>query len=283
MPDPRTFGLSTVLYRRQTLTRQHLLEIAARGFRSIALHALRPHFDYWSEAAVGSLQSWLAEAGLTLDAIHAPVAEALGAGHPDAPLSLAAPDAAQRAHAVDEATQALYVARRIPARVLIVHLGLPRTAADAPGENSRDAARRSVETLRDRATPLGVQLAIEIVGNELSRPGSLVHFLERDVGPEGLGLCLDLGHAHLEGDVVDIVETLSEHLAAVELDDNAGRVDDHLVPFDGTIDWPAALATIQKVGYDGCLVFEVAPRGPARDALARAERARKRMERYLSL
>ena len=53
--------------------------------------------------------------------------------------------------------------------------------ATAPGDNNRDAARRSLEALRALAEPLGVRLALEVMPNELSRAGSLVHFLEDDL------------------------------------------------------------------------------------------------------
>lgn len=282
MLAPRAFGMSTCLCQRQPLRRDHLLAMAARGFRTVALYSRRSHFDYHRDAAVAELQGWLAESGLTLDAVHAPVAEPAGGSRRDTPISLANADPALRDHAVEETTRALEIARRLPVRVLIVHLGVPRAHA-GQGENSREAARRSVEVLRERAAPLGVQLALEILPNELSRPGPLVHLLERDLGPAGLGVCLDVGHAHLEGDVVDAIETVSEHLLAVDLHDNGGRSDDHALPFEGTIDWPSALATLQKVGYDGPLMVEPAPRGPVADILARAERARVKLERYLTM
>ena len=68
---------------------------------------------------------------------------------------------------------------------------------------------------------------------------------------------------------VDAIETVSEHLIATHVHDNRGRTDDHLVPFDGTIDWPAALTAVQKVGYEGTLMFEIAAHGSAKDTLAR--------------
>ena len=49
--------------------------------------------------------------------------------------------------------------------------------------------------------------------------------------------------------------------------DNRGRTDDHLVPFEGTIDWPAALTAVQKVGYEGPLMFEIAAHGSAKETL----------------
>lgn len=64
--------------------------------------------------------------------------------------------------------------------------------------------------------------------------------------------------------------------------DNRGHTDDHLVPLDGTIDWPSALTALQKVGYDGPLIFEVAGHGPPKETLARAQKARQRIERLLA-
>jgi len=276
------FGLSTRLFADQRLAREHLTDIASHGFETIDLLAVRTHVDYTNPAAVADLQQWLAEARLTLNAVHAPVAEGIVAGRPVAPLSLASADATARARAIEEVERALHIARRIAFGILILHIGVPRSESGDAGLNSRDAARRSLEALHAAAEPLGVRLAIEVLPNELSKPGSLVHFVEDVVDATGVGICLDLGHARMDGDTVDAVETVSEHLLAVEVHDNRGRHDDHLVPFEGTIDWPSTLTTIQKVGFEGPLTFELSARGPARDVLERAARARQRMERLLA-
>jgi len=55
--------------------------------------------------------------------------------------------------------------------------------------------------------------------------------------------------------------------------------DDHLVPFEGGIDWPTAMMTMQKIGYDGLLMLEVAGGADWRAVLARATRARTKLER----
>jgi sugar phosphate isomerase/epimerase len=159
-----------------------------------------------------------------------------------------------------------------------VHLGWPR-----PTENSRDAARRSINELCAAAEPLGVTIAIEVLQNELSWPASLVHFVEDALDTDSARICMDFGHAHAEGDLVDAIETVSEHLVAVHVNDNQGRHDDHLVPFEGTIDWAAALTEVQKVGYDGTLMLELAPaRGSTKELLQKAARARERMLRLLA-
>jgi sugar phosphate isomerase/epimerase len=277
----RRFGVSTHLYHNYRLVRDHLLEIGAHGFERVELFATRTHFDYRNPAAVADLQQWLAEARLELHGVHAPVGESFTGGRWGPMLSLASADADARARAVEEAGAALQIARRIPFGVLIAHLGVPRTQA-SPSDNSRDGARRSIDTLRTLAEPLGVRVAVEVIPNELSRAGSLVHFIEEVLEATDVGICLDFGHAHMDGDLVDAIETVSEHLITTHVHDNRGRTDDHLVPLDGTIDWPAALTAVQKVGYDGTLLLEIAAHGSAKDTLHKARKAREKMERLLA-
>jgi sugar phosphate isomerase/epimerase len=276
----RQFGVSTHLYHGRRLDRSHLAEIAAHGFEAVEVFATRTHFDYHSTAAIAALQEWLADAGLELHSLHAPVSEGFTAGRPLGALSLAAADADARHRALAEAEAALHVARRIPLKVFVVHLGLPRWQT-APGADTRDAARRSVEALADAAAPLGVTVALEGLPNELSRAGSLVYFVERVLDRPDVGICLDTGHAQLESDVVEVVETVSEHLRAAHLHDNRGRADDHLPPFEGVIDWPAAVTALQKIGFEGPLMFEVGAQGPAKDTLQTLRRARTRIEGLL--
>ena len=275
----RQFGISTHLYHAQRLSRDHLLEIAAHGFDCVEVYATRTHFDYHNPGAVADLQGWLAEAGLELRSIHGPTAEAFTGGRWTGSLSLASTDPDARAHAVSETEKALHIARRIAAGVLVVHLGLPRTQRGAP--DSRAAARRSIEELLRTAEPLGVQIAVEVIPNELSRAGSIVHFVESDLD-SGVGICLDFGHAHLDGDVIDAVETVSEHLITTHLHDNRARTDDHLLPLDGTIDWAGTLLAVQKIGYEGPFMFEIIPQGSTKETLARARTARQRIESLLA-
>jgi sugar phosphate isomerase/epimerase len=272
----RQFGVSTHLYHHQRLTRDHLLEIAAHGFETVEVFATRTHVDYHNPSVVADLQQWLAEAGLELYSVHAPISDDFGGRSGDF-ISIASADAKARAQAMAEVERALQMARRIPVKVLVVHLGWPRAHARFGGSN-RDAARRSIEELFLIAEPLGVRIAAEVIPNDLSRPGSLVHLIAEDLESAEIGICLDFGHAHMEGDLVDAIEVASGHLSAVHVHDNRGRADDHLLPFEGTIDWPAALTAVQKVGYDGPMIFEIAGRGTTRDMLVRARAARRQME-----
>jgi sugar phosphate isomerase/epimerase len=63
--------------------------------------------------------------------------------------------------------------------------------------------------------------------------------------------------------------------------DNRGKEDDHLVPFEGATDWDAALMSLQKVGYEGTLLFEVAGTDTPAAVLGRTRAARQRLEALL--
>jgi sugar phosphate isomerase/epimerase len=278
----RQFGISTHLFHSARLGRDHLLDISNHGFETVELFATRTHFDYHSPAATADLQQWLAESGLRLQSIHAPITESLVGEEWGPPLTLASSEADTRERALTESLAALYIARRIPYDCLVVHLGLPRTQQPSPTDNSRDGARRSIDELQRAARPLGVRVAVEIIPNEISRAESLVHFVEDVLEETGAGICLDFGHAYIDGDLVDAIETVSEHLIATHVHDNRGRTDDHLVPFDGTIDWAAALTTVQKVGYDGPLLFELAAHNSPKETLRKARAARVRFEGLLA-
>jgi len=273
------FGVSTQLYHQQRLCRDHLDEIAAHGFDTVELIATRTHLDYHDPRALDDLARWLNETGLRLHAIHAPVTESVENGRWCSPLSNASSVARVREHAVAEARAALELARRVSVGVLVVHMGLPDGLPLASGENSRDAVRRSLQEIAAAAEPLGVQMALENIPNAISTPDAIVAMIEDELGLSGVGACLDVGHAHLMGGVVDAVETLSGLLLTTHVHDNRGQRDEHLPPGEGTIAWPSVMMALQKVGYDGLLVMEVAASGSStRTILARTRAACTRLD-----
>jgi len=275
------FGISTHLYHQQRLSREHLAQIAGYGFEAIELFATRSHFDYHDPAAIGRLAEWLKDTGLTLHSIHAPITDHFGADAEGTTYSTASADNARRQAAVREAEAALAIVEQIPAKFMVVHLGVPGARA-AAGDNSRAAASRSAEEICTLAEPLGVRVALEVIPNDLSSAQAVVTMLDRDFEGTSVGLCMDFGHAHLMGDVADAIEIAAEHLVTTHVHDNKRREDDHLVPYQGTIDWPAALVTMRKIGYDGTYMMELASTGSPAVVLDEARRARQRIERALA-
>jgi sugar phosphate isomerase/epimerase len=89
----------------------------------------------------------------------------------------------------------------------------------------------------------GVTLALENTPGEMATPANLKHFLER-TRLTGVKLCFDTGHAHMEGGVVVGFEAIRDLVVTTHVHDNHGERDEHLLPYEGTIDWTAALSAL---------------------------------------
>lgn len=282
MDSQTVFGISTYLYLADRLDRDHLVEIAAHGFEAVEVFAVRSHFDYHDRRAALALAEWLDDTRLALHSFHGPIAAGYVNGTWREGYTLAAADESRRLRAVEETIAALNLATLLPYQVLVLHCGVPEPYAQ-PADNHVPSMVRSLEELSPIAASVGVRLAVEIIPNALSTAGSLVDLLESDIEARDLGICMDVGHARLMGDVVDAIETCSGHLVTTHLHDNRGRTDDHLVPGQGVVDWDATLLAFQKVGYDGPWMFELAVTAERRAVLERAVKARRRFESLLDL
>lgn len=276
------FGVSTHLYHDARLDRDHLVEIAAHGFETVEIFATRTHVDYHDAAVLAQLRDHLRDADLSAHSVHGPITDGLNGSVWGASYSLATADEAARAAAVAETLAAMRAAAALEAPYVVLHLGVPLAQQPDGRDNRRDAALRSLDTLVAAAAPLGVHLALEVIPNPISDAEQLVAFIEDDLDAPGVGICLDSGHAFLLGDLAEAIEAVSGHLVTTHLHDNRRATDDHLVPFEGRIDWAAAAMTLQKVGYEGVWMFELAPSAMPRAVLEKAQAARRRLEGFLS-
>jgi sugar phosphate isomerase/epimerase len=211
--------------------------------------------------------------------MHAPIFEGLKAGQWIGSLSNAIGDERRRAMAIAETRSAIAVSKRLPYRMLVVHLGVPSGAPGVNSDNDGGAARRSLEEIAELAAESGIRVAVEVIPNPLSTPDALVRLIEDQLDGLDVGICLDYGHANMMGDLAEAIETVSGHLWTTHVHDNHGREDEHLVPFAGTIEWDTAMMETQKIGYDGVLMLEVADTGDPVDVLKRSAAARERLAR----
>jgi sugar phosphate isomerase/epimerase len=235
--------LSTCLFASKRLTPEVLTQIAGAGFQGVEILATRSHFDYSTRADVRSLAVALADQRLQLTSLHAPSSRGLsGNREGGTPLSITEVERVRRIEAMDELKRVLDVAENLPFSRLILHMGGSREAANP---RKRDAAFSSLEHLTLHAKHLGVTVCIENTTSEMGEPVYLRGFAG-ETRLSRLRFNFDIGHAHLaEGPVDDRVaksfEALRNLVASVHIHDNHGEKDEHLPPYDGTIDWASAL------------------------------------------
>jgi len=249
-------AISTYIHIRERLQAGILQRLAEGGVAAIEIFASRSHFDYTSPQHVREIASWFADRpDVALRSMHAPMyAEGEWGRFDSPPLNIAGVERKDRVEAMDEIKRAIEVAETIPFRYLVLHIGL---GGERTSERKVEGALSSIEHLRAFARPLGVQLLLENIPNELTTPERLAETI-RILHFDDLGVCLDVGHAHLEPGVEQTIETLKPHVCSVHVHDNQGMKDDHLWPGEGTIDWERTVEQLRGAPQAPALVLELA-------------------------
>lgn len=246
--------LSTHLFLNQRL-HPGLLELAGRsGAQAVEIFAARQHFDYTSREHVAELASWFRSNQLQPFSMHAPLFPDREMGRAGAPpVNVLHPEKSRRIDAMDEIKRALETAENIPFRYLVMHLG---ERQDGWSLRSIEYATTALEHLGAFASPLGVKLLVENIVSEPTTPAHLQLIL--DMGHfSHVGVCLDLGHAFIDPGIAEAVSTLGKRIATVHVHDNHGLKDEHLWLGDGSIDWPAAMQTLNTLPEPPATVLEI--------------------------
>jgi sugar phosphate isomerase/epimerase len=185
---------------------------------------------------------------LKLASLHAPTSRDISAmRETGTPLSICEVERVRRIEAMDELKRVIDVADDLPYERLILHMGGSRETADP---RKRDAAFSSLEHLILHARHSGVTICVENTLSEMGDPAYLRAFVD-ETRLAGLRFNFDIGHAHLaelpeEERLEKSFAPLRELVSSVHLHDNHGEKDEHLPPFDGTIDWTAAIKLLKS-------------------------------------
>jgi sugar phosphate isomerase/epimerase len=235
--------ISTYLYVNQKLSAGLLADVQAAGVWGVEVFCDRNHFDYRSPDEVRGIAQWFRDHRLQLHSLHAPTSRDFTARRESrTPISISDTERVRRLDAVDEVKRALEVAEQVPFRYLVQHLGVSREEANP---RKYDAAFNSLEHLVMFAKQRGVTIALENTPGALATPQALRNFVTA-TRLSDLRLCFDTGHAHIEDGVVPSFDVMRDLVVTTHLHDNHGERDEHLLPWEGTVDWPAALKALQE-------------------------------------
>ncbi len=203
----------------------YLKRIADAGFTHIHwCHHWNTDFIY-SRWEIAQIEKWLAEYGLRLLDLHAPVG-------PEK--NWASDKEYERLAGVEIVRNRLEMTARLGGDAIIMHL---------PGISGWEPLRRSLDELEPVARGYGVRIALE--------NGSLPVIAEwlALYPPDYLGLCYDSGHGNLVPDGLAQLERLKERLICVHLHDNDGTADQHNLIFSGTVDWTRLAHILASSAY----------------------------------
>lgn len=127
---------------------------------------------------------------------------------------------------------------------MVVHLPDEDNPHNALGLNR-------IKRMAEKAEQLCVNIALE----NLRNLANLKYVLEQVDSPR-IGFCYDCGHHYRYYPDKDLLSMYGSRLMALHLHDDGGSYDQHRLPFDGTIDWSAAMKKIAVTGYSGATAIE---------------------------
>src|SRR5215467_2972300 len=248
-------AISTYIYVKERLHPGLLDGLVRGGAQAIEIFAARQHVDYANRKQhVREIADWFRSSNIPLNSVHSPMYSDYDWGRTGAePINVTSTDRASRIDAMDEIKRELEIAEQIPFRFLVQHLG---TGTEVFDDRKVEAAMTSIEQLRAFAKPLGVRLLLENIPNDLSTPEKLVDFIH-DSHFDDVGVCFDVGHAHLMGDVQQAFETLKEHIHSTHVHDNTKDRDSHLWPGQGSVNWKEAMELLRSAPHTPPLLLEI--------------------------
>jgi sugar phosphate isomerase/epimerase len=273
------------LFVSRKLTPELLGQISGAGFAGLEIFCTRSHFEYSAKPEIQAMASALEQHRLQLVSLHAPTSRDMSAMRESGtPLSICEVERVRRIEAMDELKRVIDVTDDLPYARLILHMGGARETADP---RKRDAAFSSLEHLILHAHHAGVAICVENTMSEMGDPGYLLAFVD-ETRLSGLRFNFDIGHANLSDFPVDerlekSFSPLRDLVSSVHLHDNRGEKDEHIPPYDGTIDWPAAIKLFKSAPEPNLpLVLELKEKtGPeAPSAAEQLTAARKSLDRF---
>ena len=222
------------------------------GFSSAELWAMPPHFPWGDPNASGEIASLLAAHGVTVASLHAPLYPDVRSYRKDRWYSLSSEDDPHRRLSVDSTAAAGRWLAGNGGGTLVLHTGFP---AENWYPRRWGAFLGSLNELLEEV-PGNVRFAVENTPVPSGRVEVVMDIAARYPGNR-VGVCLDLGHAHIEGGVRNGIRESAPRLIHVHASDNHGQKDDHLVPGRGGIAWKEVFAELREAGFPGPFTVEL--------------------------
>lgn len=180
--------------------------------------------------------------------MHAPFAE----------VNIASPSNWMLNATVKRMKKSIINARALDCRLWVFHPGLKSAMNDYFPEIEWKTNVKTARMLHRFAKVHGVNSAIENVPEPYSfimkTAEDFVRFY--DEVDEDIGFVLDLGHAHIMGQIDRFFGTFSKRIVHVHAHDNDGKGDQHLGIGYGNIDWKNVARLFEKIAYDKTIVVE---------------------------
>ena len=92
----------------------------------------------------------------------------------------------------------------------------------------------------------------------IATPADIVRFIKA-LNDNCFAMCLDVGHVAVypDLDLVKSVHEIKDVLRAIHVHDNQGKIDQHLSPYFGIVDWAGFGKALRDINFSGAFSLEV--------------------------
>ena len=168
-----------------------------------------------------------------------------------------------RAELFGKMTKALVIAKHLGAKYMAIHPLMPY------GHDCMEKAEeiyninvKYYSALANVAKNLGITVCLEnqpFKNFPISRSEDVIKLIEAIDHPN-VKMCFDTGHAHILGENLgDSIRLIGrDRLKILHVHDSNGH-DDHLNPYEGSIDWGDFAEGLFDIGFDGIFSLETSP------------------------
>ena len=154
--------------------------------------------------------------------------------------------------------QSIAYANALNAQVWVFHPGIQTGISPFyPGKDWKQNIE-STRALHKTAEKHGVNIAIENVPEPYPFVMKTVEDFTKFYNETNLNisLVLDVGHAHLNGQIELFLKTFAGKIAHIHASDNMGETDQHLGIGYGKISWQRFAETLREIAYDKTVIVE---------------------------
>lgn len=222
--------------------------IAKAGFSHISLSHDVMHSGYHRPVSRREIIEVLAEHGLKLNYIHAPIR---------CYLDLTSPAPQVRRAALETVKMAILAARALDGNGVVVHLANDKQIDHDEFPERIEHGCTSVRELSACGADYGITVAFENQALSEDRGLLALKIINALWDWDGLALCLDTCHAWMvPKEARELVADLAPRVAITHFSDTMGREDSHLLPFEGTVDFAYVAQQLRQSGFDGVVDLE---------------------------
>jgi len=248
---------------------------ALRGSKVQSLECYQ--FTAWEPEPVieAMLEAVEGSAGIEFWSVHAPYGPHVDPSYPDQEI---------RRAAVRACVSAIDAAKKLGARLIVVHPGAETGASISRCERLKLSAQTLAE-IADLAGEQGISMAIETlpkheIGNTVEELSWLIETIDR----ANVGTCLDTNHLFPASSLPAAIRSLGPQLWNVHVSDHDGTGERHWLPFEGVVNWKATIKALWEAGYRGPLVYEAwgSCNGTCRDTVEKIEKSYGRMRQVIA-